>query len=163
MVDDDYSATALAVLYTAAVRRDSRPRDEYISTILKPSSWGGAIELSILAAHYATEIASVDVETGRIDYFTPPPARRSGSRCVLIYSGIHYDAASVAPVPDAPSDFHETIVPVAGEGDADPVLVAAGRLADVLRAKRAYTNTATFDLRCQVRARSPPVELPEPH
>ncbi|KAI0934280.1 hypothetical protein AcV5_006176 [Taiwanofungus camphoratus] len=156
---DISKAPQIRQIVADAIRRDAetwsdailgRPRDEYISTILKPSSWGGAIELSILAAHYATEIASVDVETGRIDHFTPPPARRSGSRCVLIYSGIHYDAASVAPVPDAPSDFHETIVPVAGEGDADPVLVAAGRLADVLRAKRAYTNTATFDLRCQI-------------
>jgi len=127
-----------------------RPREEYISTILKPTSWGGAIELTILASYYSTEIDSVDVETGRIDHFTPPPSRNSGNRCVLIYSGIHYDAASLAPMPDVPSDFHQTIVPVTDEGDGDPLLVAAKKLADILRAKRAYTNTATFDLRCQI-------------
>ncbi|KAH9952048.1 OTU-domain-containing protein [Amylocystis lapponica] len=127
-----------------------RPREEYAATILRASSWGGAIELAVLAAHYGTEIASVDVETGRIDHFAPPAARASGSRCVLVYSGIHYDAASVAPAPDAPPAFHETIVPVGAGGERDPVLGAARRLADVLRARRAYTNTATFDLKCEI-------------
>jgi ubiquitin thioesterase OTU1 len=131
-----------------------RPRDEYISTILKPSSWGGAIELAILAKHYATEIASVDVETGRIDKFTPPPEADSGNRCVLVYSGIHYDAATIAPILDAPDDFHQTILPKISENDDDPILASAKKLADKLRAKKAYTNTATFDLRCQVRVRA---------
>ena len=128
----------------------SRPRDEYIATILRPSSWGGAIELTILANHYGTEISSVDVETGRIDHFAPPPERSSGNRCILIYSGIHYDAATIAPILEAPDEFHQTLIAVESEGDRDPVLVAAKKLADILRAKKAYTNTATFDLKCQV-------------
>ena len=127
-----------------------RPREDYIATILKPSTWGGAIELTILASHYSTEIASVDVETGRVDHFTPPPAKDSGNRCVVVYSGIHYDAATLAPMLDAPADFHQTVMPVTGEGDSDSVIVAAKKLADKLRAKRAYTNTATFTIRCQV-------------
>lgn len=69
---------------------------------------------------------------------------------MLIYSGIHYDAATIAPFPDAPPDFHQTVVPVVDKEDSDAVLVAAKKLADKLRAKRAYTNTATFDLKCQV-------------
>lgn len=128
-----------------------RPRDDYIATISKPSSWGGAIELTVLAKYYSTEIASIDVETGRIDHFTPPPENDSGNRCVLIYSGIHYDAATVSPMLDAPADFHQTIMPVVSQGDDDPILTAAKKLADKLRAKKAYTNTATFDLKCQVR------------
>ncbi|KAI0086168.1 OTU-domain-containing protein [Irpex rosettiformis] len=127
-----------------------RSRDEYISHILKPSSWGGAIELTILAKHYSTEIASVDVETGRIDKFTPTSESDGGNRCILIYSGIHYDAATIAPILDAPEDFHQTVMPRMREGDDDPTLVAAKKLADKLRAKRAYTNTSTFDLRCQI-------------
>ena len=51
---------------------------------------------------------------------------------------------------DAPADFHQTIIPRLRAGDEDAVLVAAKKLADKLRAKRAYTNTATFDLKCQV-------------
>lgn len=117
-----------------------------------PSSWGGAIELSILAKHYSTEIASVDVETGRVDKFTPPAEKDSGNRCILVYSGIHYDAATIAPILDAPGDFHQTVVPREKDGDDDPILTAARKLADKLREKRAFTNTATFDLRCQVSA-----------
>lgn len=107
--------------------------------------------MAILAKHYSTEIASIDVETGRIDKFSPPPEVDSGNRCILIYSGIHYDAATIAPILDAPDDFHQTVVPKDKDGDDDPILTAAKKLADKLRAKKAYTNTATFDLRCEVR------------
>ena len=122
---------------------------QYIATISKPSTWGGAIELSILASHYGTEIASIDVETGRIDYFSPEiPAKNV--RCILLYSGIHYDAVSAAPMIEAPDEWHQTLFPIVGSDDSDPILVAAKKLADTLRAKKAYTNTATFDLKCEV-------------
>ena len=89
------------------------PPSQYIAAILKPSTWGGAIEMGILAAHYNTEIASVDVETGRVDRFSPPQDSGGVSmRCILIYSGIHYDAASLAPVIDAPDEWHQTLFPV---------------------------------------------------
>ncbi|KAI0362077.1 OTU-domain-containing protein [Trametes cingulata] len=142
-----------------------RPREEYIRTILKPNAWGGAIELSILAEHYGTEIASVDVETGRVDRFAPPPEKDTGNRAIVIYSGIHYDATSVAPMLDAPDEFHQTIwsrsggkaaeaerdgEDAGGGEEEDEMLKAAKKLADALRAKRAYTNTATFDLKCQI-------------
>jgi len=127
-----------------------RPRDEYISTISKPSAWGGAIELAILAKHYNTEISSVDVETGRIDHYMPSPEADSGNRSILIYSGIHYDAATLAPIKDAPEDFHQTIMPVRGSTpESDPILKAAKGLADKLRAKKAFTNTSTFTLKCE--------------
>ena len=129
-----------------------RPRDEYIRTILSPNSWGGAIELTILAAHYGAEIASIDVETGRIDRFGSNDGAPE-SRALLIYSGIHYDAAVLAPEPDAPQEFCASVVPVVG-AEGERVLEALRALATKLRAKRAYTNTATFDLRCQVRAMS---------
>ncbi|KAI0636990.1 OTU-domain-containing protein [Trametes polyzona] len=151
-------AQSIRKIVADAIRRDpvkwdeailGRPREEYIQTILKPSAWGGAIELSILAEHYGTEIASVDVETGRIDRFSPPPEKDTGNRAIVIYSGIHYDATSIAPMLDAPDDFHQTIMTRSGE-EEDEVLQAAKKLADALRAKRAYTNTATFDLKCQI-------------
>lgn len=123
-------------------------RDEYIRTILSPKSWGGAIELTILAAHYGTEIASIDVETGRIDTFGPSDGA-SESRALLVYSGIHYDAAVLAPEPDAPQEFCASVVPAIGV-EGDRVLDALRALATKLRGKRAYTNTATFDLRCEV-------------
>jgi ubiquitin thioesterase OTU1 len=125
-----------------------RPREEYIATILKHNTWGGAIELAVLSTYYNTEISSIDVETGRIDRFEPLSGRESGNRCVLVYSGIHYDAATLSPIKDAPPDFHQTLFPIVSADNSDPVLVAAQKLADILRQKKAFTNTATFDLKC---------------
>ncbi|TRM62601.1 hypothetical protein BD626DRAFT_548466 [Schizophyllum amplum] len=123
--------------------------DKYIATILKPATWGGAIELSVLAKHFGVEISSVDVETGRVDHFTPGEAS-GDTRCVLVYSGIHYDAASVSPMLEAPNEWHQTVFPIRSQLDeSDEVIGAAKKLADILRAKRAYTNTATFDLKCE--------------
>ncbi|KAJ6525646.1 hypothetical protein B0H19DRAFT_1198185 [Mycena capillaripes] len=85
-------------------RSDSMAPAKYISKILTPSTWGGAIGLGILASHYQTEIASVDVETGRIDQFAPSGIEFPENRYIVIYSGIHYDAATLAPMADAPSD-----------------------------------------------------------
>ena len=131
-------------------RRDHvrRPREEYVKTILSPNSWGGAIELAILAAYYHTEIASIDVETGRIDRFGDLDGARD-DRALLIYSGIHYDAAVLAPEPGAPQEFSMSLMPSIGE-DGERVLDALRALATKLRAKGAYTNTATFDLKCEV-------------
>lgn len=59
---------------------------DYIATILKPSSWGGAIELSIFAKHFSTEIWSIDVQTGRVDRFGQDAGY--DTFVLLIYSGI---------------------------------------------------------------------------
>ncbi|KAG8805660.1 ubiquitin-specific protease otu1 [Serendipita sp. 399] len=119
-----------------------RTQEEYIKTILKPSTWGGAIELSIFSSHYKTEITSIDIETGRCDRFGEG---QYTSRVIVLYSGIHYDAVSIAPIPNAPLDFHTTIFPTSDQH----ILQGAQKLADKLRANKKFTNTATFDLRCE--------------
>lgn len=153
---DISKASTIRKIVADAIRNDpdtwsdailGRPRADYISAILSPNTWGGAIELTILATHYATEIASVDVETGRVDRFTPPAG--AGNRVLLIYSGIHYDAALLAPELGVPEEWCASIVPV-GSDAADPNLSALKALAGKLRAKRQYTNTTTFDLKCEV-------------
>jgi len=120
-----------------------QPRNQYIQKILQPTTWGGAIELSIFARHYNTEISSFDVATGRCDRFGEG---EYDSRCILVYSGIHYDAVTLAPIPDSPPEFHTTVFPV---GD-DVVLTAASQLVSQLKERHYYTDTATFDLRCAV-------------
>jgi len=168
---DMRKAPMIRQVVAEAIRRDpetwsdvilGRPRDEYIRTILSPNSWGGAIELTILASHYGTEITSIDVETGRIDRFSSSSSSSSSSddgdaaagasesRVLLIYSGIHYDAAVLAPTPDAPQEFCASVVPASTTAEGERVLEALQALATKLRAKRAYTNTATFDLKCEV-------------
>lgn len=47
----------------------SKPCDEYCKWIMDPSSWGGAIEMSILSAYYQTEIAAIDCQTVRVYRF----------------------------------------------------------------------------------------------
>jgi ubiquitin thioesterase OTU1 len=120
-----------------------RPVEEYISAIQKPSTWGGAIELSIFSSHFSTEISSFDVQSGRIDRFGEG---QYDNRCILIYSGIHYDALSLSPSKGAPASFHTTVFPV----HDDSVLDAARKLVDGLKGRHYYTDTATFDLRCGV-------------
>ncbi|KAK4684105.1 ubiquitin thioesterase OTU1, partial [Tremellales sp. Uapishka_1] len=135
-----------------AIRRDEetysdvmlgKSRQEYVEAILKPDTWGGAIELSIFAKHYRTEISSFDVATGRCDRFGEG---EYDSRCVLVYSGIHYDAITSSPVPVSPPAFHTTVFPV-----SDPnILPAATKLVAQLKARHYYTDTSTFDLRCGI-------------
>lgn len=103
-----------------------------------------ALELSIFSNHYGAEICSIDVESGRIDRFGSE--KSYSNRCILLYSGIHYDAVTLAPIPDAPPDFHETLFSITNA----EILPAAEKLASKLRAKKAYTNTSTFELRCGV-------------
>ncbi|GAA5989263.1 hypothetical protein JCM10908_001231 [Rhodotorula pacifica] len=125
---------------------------DYIATILKPSSWGGAIELSIFAKHFATEICSIDVQTGRVDRFGQDAGYETF--VLLIYSGIHYDALTLSFSPPEPSssfpppnlDFDTTVFPRSEEG----ILTAAQRLVTELRKEHAYTDTATFALQCGV-------------
>jgi len=130
-------------LFTEAIL--GMPPDRYINAILKPSTWGGAIELGILATHYGAEINSIDVETGRVDRFAPADGVVE-MRCILIYSGIHYDAISLAPTTEASADWHQTLFPIY---DNDPILSSAKKLTNILRDKKAFTNTATFDLKCE--------------
>ena len=67
--------------------------------ILLENSWGGAIELGILADWFEVQIASVDVQTGRIDLFGSECAKE---RVYVMYSGIHYDALALSAGPSFP-------------------------------------------------------------
>ena len=65
-------------------------RKEYIAWILKSSSWGGGIELAILAAHFKCELAAIDVKTSKI--YVYGEKQSFPNRAYLLYDGIHYDA-----------------------------------------------------------------------
>ncbi|GAA5826085.1 hypothetical protein JCM5353_004208 [Sporobolomyces roseus] len=128
-----------------------RPPSDYISTILSPKSWGGAIEVSIFSKHFESEIWSIDVKTGRIDKF----GEGSGfsNFTLIVYSGIHYDALTYSFAPPTsttfPPDlgFDTTIFPLPAE---PPTLSAATRLVEQLRKSHSYTDTATFTLKCEI-------------
>lgn len=150
-----------------ALLSDRRTPEEYIATILKPTSWGGAIELAIFAQHFSTEICSIDVQTGRVDRFGQDAGY--DTFVMLVYSGIRafvswacssrqtdplsnwladYDALTFSFAPPEAStsfpppniDFDTTVFPRSEEN----LLSAACELVAQLRAQHAYTDTATF-------------------
>lgn len=66
-----------------------RPNDEYCAWILQDSSWGGAIEVSILSQFYGIEFDVVDITNALINRFGED--KRYPMRGFLLYDGIHYD------------------------------------------------------------------------
>ncbi|WWC88636.1 uncharacterized protein L201_003549 [Kwoniella dendrophila CBS 6074] len=120
-----------------------QPTDQYINKIQKSETWGGAIELSIFSKHYKTEISSFDVATGRCDRFGQD---EYDSRCLLVYSGIHYDALTLSPLPSSPPSFHTTIFPITDSA----IIPTAEKLIGGLKARHYYTDTSNFDLKCQI-------------
>lgn len=66
-----------------------KPNKEYCKWILKPDSWGGAIELAVLSQHYGIEIAVVDTLNAIINRFGED--QRYAQRVFLFFDGIHYD------------------------------------------------------------------------
>ena len=72
----------------------------YAQWIRNPEHWGGGIELAILSAHYATEMAAFDVQTQRADIFGQGCGYKQ--RILLLYDGIHVRPAGSEPTPYLP-------------------------------------------------------------
>lgn len=131
-------------LYSEAVLE--RKPDDYCRWIQNEDSWGGGIELSILSKHFDIEICSIDVQTLRVDRFNEGPP----TRCVLVYSGIHYDTIALSPSDPpythayAPPEFDTKVF------DAiDPVVIEKSlELCKILQGKHYYTDTTKFSIRC---------------
>ncbi|KAI9357001.1 hypothetical protein DFJ73DRAFT_213626 [Zopfochytrium polystomum] len=142
----EISAAVLAdpATYSEAVL--GRPPAAYAAWIQSPQSWGGAIELAAFAAARKTEIASVDVATGRCDRFGEGAGY---SRAVaLLYSGIHYDALVLRRDPGGGGGGEDVTV---FEGAArDAVEEAAALLAEKWRKQKKFTDLANFTLKCSV-------------
>lgn len=133
-------------IYSAVVLEKSP--DDYCRWIQTQDAWGGAIELDILSKHFDVEICSIDVQTLRADRFN----EGRPLRCILVYSGIHYDTIALSPSDPpyshayAPPDFDTKMF-----DSADAlVLEAAIRLCKILQGKHYYTDTAGFSVRCNI-------------
>ncbi|CAF9913502.1 MAG: hypothetical protein GOMPHAMPRED_007941 [Gomphillus americanus] len=131
----------------SAVVLDKAP-DEYCRWIQNPDAWGGSIELQILSNHFNVEICSIDVQSLRIDKYNEGQA----SRCILVYSGIHYDVIAISPS-DPP--FHRAYAPpdldrrIFDSVDND-ILVLARKLCKSLQRQGYFTDTAGFRVKCNV-------------
>ena len=132
--------------YSAAVL-DKDP-DQYCRWIQREDAWGGFIELDILSKHFDVEICSIDVQTLRVDRFNEGKPKR----CILVYSGIHYDVIALSPSDPphtsslAPPDFDSRIF----DASDHVVLENAVELCTVLQGQHYFTDTAKFSIRCNV-------------
>jgi ubiquitin thioesterase OTU1 len=65
---------------------------------------------------------------------------------LLIFNGVHYDAAGCAPTADAAFEFDTTMFPAHDTA----VLSALTELASVMQKENRFTDLARFKLRCEV-------------
>ena len=65
------------------------PREEYINKMEDTNCWGGAIELKLFSDILEIQIASIDIQSGRVDIFGE--TKDYSRRIYILYNGIHYD------------------------------------------------------------------------
>lgn len=120
------------------------PKEQYVQTMLKDATWGGGIELAILADTYDVEIAAIDVETAHQYLFgsSDSPSARKSRRIYCVYSGVHYDAL----YEEQPGGGRRTIF----SPDDAVAESRALKAALLLQAQGAFTNVTKFQLRCSV-------------
>ncbi|KAL9594151.1 MAG: hypothetical protein Q9219_007188 [cf. Caloplaca sp. 3 TL-2023] len=125
-----------------------KPPDDYCRWIQTEDAWGGAIELNVLSRQFGIEICSIDVQTLRVDRFN----EGADKRCILVYSGIHYDTIALSQSDPYSMDGFmqpEDDVKIFDVAD-DAVLAAALELCGELKKKHYYTDTAGFQVRCNI-------------
>jgi ubiquitin thioesterase OTU1 len=126
-------------VYSKAVL-DNKDPDDYCRWIQTEDAWGGQIELNILSNHFDIEICSIDVQGLRIDRYNEGRLKR----CIVVYSGIHYDTIALSPF-DAPPEFDNKMF----DTNEEVVLSSALELCQMLKGKGYYTDTAAFKIRCK--------------
>lgn len=122
-----------------------RPIDQYCEWIERKMSWGGAIELGILADYLNIRINCFDVELGNKMVFQNESDSKKPTNFInLIYSGIHYDSLVLNP--------KITMLRDADTGcfaeNEQEIVKGASHLVSLLQKKNYSTNTTTFRLRC---------------
>ena len=113
---------------------------EYCSWIMKPETWGGEIEISILAEHFSAEICVIAIESMTYKIY----GEGGSKRIFLLYDGIHYDAITRNFQEDGPKEIDITTFEVT---DTDAV-VNALYVGKQLKEARKFTNTSSFTLLC---------------
>lgn len=124
-----------------------RPRNEYCEWIKKKDSWGGAIELGILADWFNIRIVCIDIELGNFIRFENEK-KSPENFIILIYSGIHYDVLAMndeLSLDNKAGDIAQWKIKDEYEED---ILTASQKLCKLLQSKDYSTNTTTFRVRC---------------
>jgi ubiquitin thioesterase OTU1 len=114
--------------------------ETYAAAIAADDTWGGGIELKVLAEESGVELVAIDLKSGRQHVFGEGLGFLS--RAYLLFDGSHYDP----------------LVVQIGAGTEQRVFRSGDALAEGLfaafipavREKRRYTSLASFSLRCCV-------------
>jgi len=121
-----------------------QPVEAYMKWIMQDSSWGGGIELAILADHYGVELTALDVQSLRVDAFGS--GKGYANRALVLYDGIHYDLIVRQLFDGAPEELDVSVF----LSDDESVLSEARALAAEAQSARKFTDTSAFTLRCLV-------------
>lgn len=117
-----------------------KPVHEYCTWIQDSKSWGGAIELSILANFYGIEIDVLDTLNGIINRFGED--QKYPFRVFLMFDGIHYDPLYMECLDG--SDEIKTMFPSSDE----EVFEQAQSIAKEAKSSKQFTDTNKFTLKC---------------
>lgn len=125
-----------------------RPVDKYREWILKKDSWGGAIEIGIIAQHLNLDIYCLDVELANFIKFENSSSAEEF--IVLVYSGIHYDVMARNQILSTNflDKLKDECVFRKGSPQGDSFLKDCQELCRLLQTKNYSTNTTTFRVRC---------------
>ncbi|CAH2354366.1 ubiquitin thioesterase Otu1p [[Candida] railenensis] len=125
-----------------------RPVDKYREWILKKDSWGGAIEIGIIAQHLNLDIYCLDVESANFIKFENSSSAEEF--IVLVYSGIHYDvmARNLILSTKLSDKRKDECVFRKGSPEGKLFLEDCQELCRLLQTKNYSTNTTTFRVRC---------------
>ena len=146
-------STRLRKVIVDAIRADPSTFDEaflgkapteYADWISKPNSWGGQVELFILAKALRVEIAAYDIQTERCDVYGQDAGYED--RIMVIYDGLHYDSIVLNPS-SIGADVEKDVSRVPA---STPALASVAALVRSQHAAKKFTDTANFSLRCLV-------------
>lgn len=125
---------------------DGRSVESYCAWIQQPDSWGGEIEIDILARVLGVEIDACVISPFFVRRYNEGAA---DERIVLVYSGIHYDTVAVSPDPEGDLGTDMDVRRWEVEG-SEWVLEGTRRLCGLLEERGYMTDTGRFGVRCEV-------------
>jgi ubiquitin thioesterase OTU1 len=147
------SMTELRSIVAQAIQRDKdqynevvleKEPDEYCKWIQNPDSWGGAIEIGIIAETFDIEVCAVNVADGSIQRFNEGQGKM---RSYLVYSGIHWDAI----VENAAGKWGPVDIDVAQFDPFDAEVEQKAReIGLMLKDAGYYTDTNKFGIKCNL-------------
>lgn len=130
------------------------PPPAYVKRLRSARSWGGYLELAVLAEELKHQLAVIDAESGRMDLYGEEFKER---RSYLLYDGIHYDPLVAYPpgwrggignaMNAMPPASEMLTVFAADDAAAAAAAAAVGR---VVRQQRGFVRAAGMEARCLV-------------